>query len=246
MTLKSHVVLFLFQLSQSLMSHGNSILVYNSNAKIWHCKHTPSSKHMRLANYIHYGENIGVEASLALDSPSEEVLQRRRKGQEYLQSKLAANENRDDSQKRGVSLAPKLVDCRFALAKVCMPLMRELEFPSNRNFLTSLKNREQSSGEKEELSNGMFEVSSDQVEDLMYVGNDAVHTLGIKAFHAPIQEEINKRMSLVGNGVENNSILRFAPIAMNPAMEQNADLILGLTGMDQVCTGIFSLVVSFI
>ncbi len=191
------------------------------------------------ANYIHYGEDIGVEASLALDSPTDEVLQRRKKGQEYLQSKLAAHEKRDDSQKRGVALAPKLVDCRFALAKVCMPLMRELEFPSNRNFLTKLKNRAQNE-KNEESANGMFEVDSDQVDGLMYVGNDAVHTLGIEAFHAPVQEEINKRMSLLGNIAQNDSSLRFAPIAMNPAIEKNADLILGLTGMDQVCVrGLF-------
>ena len=109
--------------------------------------------------------------------------------------------------------------------------MRELEFPSNRNFLTKLKNRPQIKGGG--TCNGMFMVDSDQVEDMMYVGNDAVHTLGIESFHAPIQEEINKRMSLM-KGADNDSIMRFAPIAMNPSIEKNADLILGLTGMDQV------------
>ena len=184
------------------------------------------------ANYIHYGKDIGVEASLSLDSPSDEVLQRRKKGQEYLSSKLSANQSRDESQKRGKALASKLVDCRFALAKVCMPLMRELEFTPNRNFITSLKNRKQEK-KSEDGSNGMFEVDSDQLKDLMYVGNDAVHTLGIESFHAPIQEEINKRMVLDMKN-ENNSTLRFAPVAMNPAIEKNAELILGLTGMDKV------------
>ena len=80
---------------------------------------------------------------------------------------------------------------------------------------------------------GMFLVDSDQVSDLMYVGNDAVHTLGIESFHAPIQEEINKRMSLV-QSTGRDSTLRFAPTSLNPAIEKNVDLILGLTGMDQV------------
>lgn len=118
--------------------------------------------------------------------------------------------------------------------------MRELEFPSNRNFVAKLKHRRQNqNGTKDKdgtdaCSNGIFEVDSDQMKGLMYVGNDAVHTLGIESFHAPIQEEINKRMSLL-NDDKNGSNLRFAPITLNPEIEKNVDLILGLTGMDQVC-----------
>jgi len=119
-----------------------------------------------------------------------------------------------------------------------MPLMRELEFPSNRNFVLNLRNRKQEKNNKnnssdlDSCSKGMFEVDTDQISNLMYVGNDAVHTLSIDSFHAPIQEEINKRMSLLKN---EESKLRFAPIALNPEIEKNVDLLLGLTGMDQVC-----------
>eukprot|EP00551_Chaetoceros_affinis_P010537 CAMPEP_0203667762 /NCGR_PEP_ID=MMETSP0090-20130426/4540_1 /ASSEMBLY_ACC=CAM_ASM_001088 /TAXON_ID=426623 /ORGANISM="Chaetoceros affinis, Strain CCMP159" /LENGTH=826 /DNA_ID=CAMNT_0050532027 /DNA_START=67 /DNA_END=2547 /DNA_ORIENTATION=+ len=222
-----------------------------------------------LADYIHYGNDIGIKSSLSLDSPTSDVLKRREKGQSYLSSKLSSLA----SDSRGETLKSKLVDCRFALAKVCMPLMRELEFPTNRNFLIELTNRPQQKDQnlqpapeeekKDQIENnekgdagqhagnsdvssaGMFIVHSDQVKDLMYIGNDAVHTLGIQSFHAPIQEEINRRMSLLNNNGndkdknnnDNNaeaSRLRFAPIALNPEIEKNADLILGLTGMDQV------------
>ncbi len=120
--------------------------------------------------------------------------------------------------------------------------MRELEFTSNRNFVMKLYNRKkQENDDKKNIvdncSNGMFEVDTDQILNLMYVGNDAVHTLGIQSFHSPIQEEINKRMSLIDNEESN---LRFAPIALNPEIEKNVDLILGLTGMDQVwCISIY-------
>jgi len=131
--------------------------------------------------------------------------------------------------------------------------MRELEFPAPRNFLTELRNRKQSNDDgaarnfladlsplksrkqpNDDGAKGMFEVDSEQMSNLMFVGNDAVHTLGIEAFHAPIQEEVNKRMSLVSG--EKSSLLRFAPLSLNPELEKNADMILGLTGMDQVCT----------
>lgn len=208
--------------------------------------HISTCPYINTANYIHYGNDIGIDASLSLDSPSQSTFTKRKSGQSYLESKLAANPNRNETQKRGQILSSKFVDCRFALAKVCMPLMRELEFTSNRNFVMKLYNRKQSHNNNNDkkisakddkdvdgcFSNGMFEVDTDQMQNLMYVGNDAVHTLGIESFHSPIQEEINKRMSLIENEESN---LRFAPIALNPEIEKNVDLILGLTGMDQVC-----------
>jgi glutamate-1-semialdehyde 2,1-aminomutase len=112
-----------------------------------------------------------------------------------------------------------------------MPLLRELEFPATRNFLRELRNRKQQ-GLAKGYEKGIFQVDSEAESNLVYVGNDAVHTLGIDAFHAPIQDEINRRMSLL-NG-ENDSTLRFAPLSLNPELEKNADLILGLTGMDKV------------
>ena len=171
-----------------------------------------------------------MDASLALDSPSDDILVRRKEGQKYLASKLAPSDRKENA--RGQDLSPKLVDCRFRLAKVCMPLMRELEFPATRNFLTELKNRKQKK-DGSGMAKGMLEVNSDTVANLMFAGNDAVHTLGVDSFHAPMQEEINKQMSLV-NG-EKNSSLRFAPLSLNPELEKNANMILGLTGMDQVC-----------
>jgi glutamate-1-semialdehyde aminotransferase len=181
-----------------------------------------------LGDYIYYGKDIGIEASLSLDSPNGDVLERRKTGQAYLASKLNPVDGKENA--RGQELASKLVDCRFALAKVCMPLMRELEFPAKRNFLTELRNRKQSNDSG--YAKGMFEVDTSTMSNLMYVGNDAVHTLGIEAFHAPIQEEINKRMSLM-NG-DKDGALRFAPLSLNAELEKNTNMILELTGMDQV------------
>lgn len=115
-----------------------------------------------------------------------------------------------------------------------MPLMRELEFPSQRNFITKIRNRGQEKGDSQmdsdDYSNGMLEVDVETEDNLIYVGNDAVHTLGIESFHAPVQEEINRRMALSND----NSKLRFAPLSLNSELEKNVELILSLTGMDQV------------
>jgi hypothetical protein len=188
-----------------------------------------------LADYIHYGNDIGIERSLALDSPNLEVLERRKKGQAYLASKLSPEKQKVNQ--RGEKLSSKLVDCRFALAKVCMPLLRELEFPATRNFLHELRNRKQQSPTTQGYEKGMFEADSEAQSHLLYVGNDAVHTLGVEAFYAPIQNEINRRMSLLDG--ENNSILRFAPLSLNPELEKNAEMILSLTGMDKVRSFVF-------
>ena len=185
------------------------------------------------ADYIYYGKDIGVDASLAFDSPSKEVLEKRKEGQNYLRSKL--NPTGKKGATNGPQLAPKLVDCRFALAKVCMPLMRELEFPCQRNFISKVRNRAQEGNRStnedcDHYSSGMLEVDVETETNLMYVGNDAVHTLGIESFHGPVQEEIHQRMT--PDNADSN--LRFAPLSLNPALEKNVDLILGLTGMDQV------------
>lgn len=167
----------------------------------------------KLADFIYYGDDIGVEASLALDSPSDTVLEKRKQGQVYLESKLSSS----SGNKRGEELSMKLVDCRFRLAKVCMPLMRELEFPASRNFLKEVR-----------FEDGkMIEVDSETCDKLMYVGNDAVHTLGNESFHKPIQHQINKRMA-------ESDKMKFAPLSLNPELEKNVNMILNLTGMDQV------------
>ena len=175
-----------------------------------------------LAAYIYYGADIGVTASLSLDEPSSEVLERRLRGQAYLKSKLGDG---DKLNQRGVELSSKLVDCRFALAKVCMPLLRELEFgPPRRNFITEVT-----------TDKGMHQVhvGDKTSQPLLYCGSDAVHTLGVEDFHAPLQKEINSRMDLIGKkGKDSN--LRFAPIALNTELEKNANMILKMTGMDQV------------
>lgn len=174
-----------------------------------------------LASFIYYGPDIGVKASLSLDDPSADVLGRRLKGHGYLHSKLGGGEK---ANIRGQELSSKLVDCRFALAKVLMPILRELEFfPAKRNFVTEVI-----------TDQGMHQVVVDtgngKTEQLLYCGSDAVHTLGDKDFHAPIQKEINRRMELK----KGESTLRFSPIALNTELEKNARMILNITGMDQV------------
>jgi hypothetical protein len=167
-----------------------------------------------LADFIYYGKDIGVEASLQLDKPSPALFGRRLDGQKYLESKLGSSLE----ETHGAKLGPKIVDCRFALHKVLMPLLRELEFPSsNRNFVTSL-----------DAKKGIHKVQLENGEVIPYLGNDAVHTLGYNSFYKPLQDEIAKRMA------SPQATLKFAPIALNPELEKNADMILEMTGMDQV------------
>lgn len=171
-----------------------------------------------MATFIYYGSDIGIENSLQLDDPAPCVLERRLKGHAYLESILGGGDRKNP---RGVELASKLVDCRFALAKVLMPILRELEFfPPKRNFITNV-----------DTDKGMHNITvAAEDEPLMYVGSDAVHTLGANGFHAPIQKEINRRM------LEKASNFRFAPITLNTELEKNANIILEMTGMDQVRT----------
>lgn len=178
-----------------------------------------------LSSYIYYGDDNGVDASLKLDSPSPQILERRIRGQKYLESKLAAADATKASKFHGPKCASSLVDCRFALAKVCMPLLRELEFPNaGRNFVSEVSNH---------VSDGMLMVTTEDGVMRPYVGNDAVHTFGVKTFYAPVQTEINRRMALDG---ENNkdSMLRFSPISMNSELDKNVNLVKKLTGMDKV------------
>lgn len=185
-----------------------------------------------LATYIYYGNDSGVHATLQLDSPSTEILKRRIEGQRYLDSKLScsggggADTAKSKSEFCGPKLASSLVDCRFALAKVCMPLLRELEFPNaGRNFVSAVSNNESD-------GTGMLMVTTEDGVTRELVGNDAVHTLGVKSFYAPIQKEINRRMELAGK--DNDSMLRFSPISMNAELERNVSLLKNLTGMDKV------------
>lgn len=181
-----------------------------------------------LASYIYYGNDIGVESTLKLDNPSQHILDRRLAGQKYLESKLGGKATAAEASKfRGPKLSSSLVDCRFALAKVCMPLLRELEFPNaGRNFVRSVDNNGQD-------GKGMLMVTTEDRVARPFVGNDAVHTLGVKTFYAPVQKEINRRMSLSEEG-NKDSILRFSPLSMNSELEKNVTLIKKLTGMDKV------------
>jgi hypothetical protein len=178
-----------------------------------------------LSFYVYYGDDNGIDASLKLDSPSPHILKRRMEGQNYLESKLAAVDATKASTFRGPKCASSLVDCRFALAKVCMPLLRELEFPNaGRNFVSEVCNNE---------SDGMLMVTTEDGVSRPFVGNDAVHTFGVKTFYAPVQTEINRRMALDGND-NKDSMLRFCPISMNSELDKNVSLVKKLTGMDKV------------
>jgi hypothetical protein len=168
-----------------------------------------------LADFIYYGQDIGVEATLKLDNPSSSLYARRLKGQAYLQSKLQPDESKVSM---GEKLGPKIVDCRFSLHKAVMPLLRELEFSvKDRNYIQQVH-----------VNMGVHRVALENGQTVPYLGGDAVHTLGYEAFVKPIQEEINRRMSSA------DSTLRFAPTSLNPELKKNSDMILNMTGMDQV------------
>ncbi|KAL9183390.1 hypothetical protein ACHAXT_005177 [Thalassiosira profunda] len=188
-----------------------------------------------LASYIHYGDDLGVDAALMLDNPTAEVLRRRQEGQRYLQGRLG---EKAGAECKGPALARSLVDCRFALAKVCMPLLRELEFPAaGRNFLSAVTNGTADSGKgNDEGAAGMLAAVGEDGAARPFVGNDAVHTLGVRSFYAPVQAEIGRRMSLEEHGKDSSeeAMLRFAPLAMNGALERNVGLVKRLTGMDTV------------
>lgn len=186
-----------------------------------------------LASYIYYGEDSGVEAALQLDSPSAEILKRRMEGQRYLDSKLSGGDvggsggGKGDSELRGPKLASSLVDCRFALAKVCMPLLRELEFHNaGRNFVSKVTNNNK--------NGGMLVVTTEDGKKRVLLGNDAVHTLSVKSFYVPVQKEINRRMELASGDDCQDSMLRFSPISMNAELERNVTLLKNLTGLDKV------------
>ncbi len=216
-----------------------------------------------LASYIHYGKDIGIDAALQLDSPTQDVVKRRIEGQKYLASKLCddttsatastngassstsgggGGDDKNRSKSRGNLLASSLVDCRFVLAKVCMPLLRELEFPNDRrNFITGVFNNKYNGNEKDTAGaaggGGMLHVTTEDGVSRPYVGNDAVYTFGIDSFYAPIQEEVSRRMTLIKNDGKSSgeeSKLRFCPIAMNGELEKNVELVKRLTGMDKV------------
>ena len=173
----------------------------------------------------------GVEAALQLDSPSAEILKRRMEGQRYLDSKLSEGDvsggGKGDSELRGPKLASSLVDCRFALAKVCMPLLRELEFHNaGRNFVSKVTNNNK--------NGGLLVVTTEDGKKRQLLGNDAVHTLSVKSFYVPVQKEINRRMELTGGDDCQDSMLRFSPISMNAELERNVSLLKNLTGLDKV------------
>ena len=166
---------------------------------------------------------------LKLDSPKDDVFQRRIEGQKYLASKLGSTAVNDGktvkAEFKGPKLASSLVDCRFALAKVCMPLLRELEFDATgRNFIVDVKN----SPNGENGAAGMLTVITEDSSEVPYVGNDAVHTMGKNAFYDPIQREITRRME--------GDMFKYCPIAMNTNLDRNVELVKELTGMDQVST----------
>jgi len=179
-----------------------------------------------LAPAIHYGPDLGVKRVLALDGANASVVARRTEGQAYLASKLGGYDDDNSNDKspphiESFNLSSSLVDCRFPLPKVCMPLLRELEFnPSPRNYVS-----------KVEASGGqMLKVVDPTGVERPYVGSDAVQTLGVQDFYVPIQSEISKRMDLAGN--KNEATLRFAPTCLTPALEKNVQMLLKLVGGD--------------
>jgi hypothetical protein len=115
-----------------------------------------------------------------------------------------------------------------------MPLLRELEFPNEkRNFITGVFNNKNNGNDAEAKSGGgggMLHVLNEDGVSRPYVGNDAVYTFGIDSFYAPIQEEVSRRMTLKND----ESKLRFCPIAMNGEIKKNVELIKRLTGLDKV------------
>lgn len=183
-----------------------------------------------LAPAIHYGPDFGVERVLGLDGANAAVVARRTEGQAYLASKLGGYDDDDDnndktSRNASFNLSSSLVDCRFPLPKVCMPLLRELEFnPSPRNYVSKIK----ASGGQ------MLKVVDPTGTERPYVGSDAVQTLGAQDFYVPIQSEINKRMDLTGgsNDGSNEATLRFAPTSLTPALDSNVQMLLKLVGGD--------------
>lgn len=244
-----------------------SLLVKFAREKVEFFLHSNFKYHIldALASYIHYGKDIGIDAALQLDSPTPEVLKRRIEGQKYLSSKLcdtsasstngASSSGAGGTKSRGHQLASSLVDCRFVLAKVCMPLLRELEFPNDRrNFITGVFNNKTNGNEKDTSGSGggggMLHVCTEDGVSRPYVGNDAVYTFGIDSFYAPIQEEVSRRMALskdggaaAGGEQQQQAKLRFCPIAMNGELEKNVELVKRLTGMDKVSI-LFSLRIS--
>ena len=243
-----------------------SLLVKFAREKVEFFLHSNFKYHIldALASYIHYGKDIGIDTALQLDSPTPEVLQRRIEGQKYLSSKLcdtsasstngASSSGAGGTKSRGHQLASSLVDCRFVLAKVCMPLLRELEFPNDRrNFITGVFNNKTNGNEKDTSGSGgggMLHVCTEDGVSRPYVGNDAVYTFGIDSFYAPIQEEVSRRMALskdggaaAGGEQQQQAKLRFCPIAMNGELEKNVELVKRLTGMDKVSI-LFSLRIS--
>lgn len=179
-----------------------------------------------LAAGVHYGKDMGVDTILCLDGANPSVITRRIAGQKYLKSRLvSASTSSSTCSNESQFLSAALVDCRFPLPKVCMPLLRELEFnPSPRNFVSKVN-----------ASDGtIIKVIDPTGTERPYVGSDAVQTLGVKDFYEPIQNEINKRMALIPESKGSETMLRFAPTSLTPALERNVEMLLKLTDMDQV------------
>lgn len=156
------------------------------------------------------------------------MVKRRWEGQRYLASKLIKSDADNNMKFKGANLASSLVDCRFSLAKVCMPLLRELEFDgSGRNYVVNVMNNTSNKDSDGDGAAGMLTVKT-ETDVRPFVGSDAVHTFGTKVFYEPIQREIEKRM----NG--DDKLLRFCPTVMNGALGRNVELVKRLTGLDQV------------
>ena len=89
---------------------------------------------------LHYGKAMGVETVLKLDGANSSVIARRVQGQAYLASRLGGHRAaKEEAHIDKFDLSSALVDYRFLLQKVCMPILRELEFnPSPRNFVANV------------------------------------------------------------------------------------------------------------
>ena len=189
-----------------------------------------------LAAGLHYGKDLGIDTILRLDGANSSIVTRRAEGHKYLASKLrlaSASASGSSEEHRSVSdLSAALVDCRFPLPKVCMPLLRELEFdPNPRNYVSKVN----------APGGTMIKVVDPTGTERPYVGSDAVQILGVKNFYSPVQTEINRRMSLKNmsprsGDTGHEAMLRFAPTSLTPALERNVEMLLKLTDMDQVST----------
>ena len=135
---------------------------FNGNAKYTLLKY--------LQNIIYY-TNIGQENVLKMDTPSENLFQKRCAGRIALLKRLECNKL--DNCKT------TLVDCRFKKVKVLMPLLRELEV-TNPNIINTKE--------------GIY-VILPSGKRMSYLGGDAIYVFE-HIFYKTLQKQITEKISL--------------------------------------------------